>query len=392
MAVEENTTFRGTRILMGRMQDLNVSTRVATAAIDISKFVTNFVVEDKPQKETVELLANGGQQASDVTGSRKYSGTLDINLATGLLVPLISGVIGKDTQVALVAPAWVLTTATLKGEVVLHSGGKYLVAQNDGTTGATEPTVTTEVDYTDLAVDGTIIWKLRDFLYSSALHNSGFCTDKFFIIERVSEGCGSTGIFDTIMENVELTYMTIEKADGSVISKQSIPIMATKARRSSELDYEDITFADEPNEVFFPRDLTYITDDCTIRVDGEKYGTMHNFSLPYTRNVTSVDSVEPGEQIIKINAPSTTGEAVIELDPLEYNKLLAQDVKSVSIVMDKGDGEKATFTYPTVTFDEPEAQTTGNEPRLLKAMIKPTGNSTQYMCTVAIQTATKYSL
>jgi hypothetical protein len=392
MPILENTTYRGKQFLIGRMADLNPITREASKAIDVSKFVTGMSIDDKPQKETVELLANNGQQASDVTGSRKYSGTLDINLATGLLVPLVSGVIGADTQVALVAPAWATATAVLKDEVVLHSGGKYLVAQNDGTTGAAEPTITTEVDYDDLAVDGDVVWKLRDNLYSSALHQSGFCTDKFFLIERVSEGCGSSDIFDTIIENVELTALNIEKSDGSIIVKQSIPFQATKSRRSSELDYEDITFADEPNDVFVPRDLVYKADDSTIRVNSEKYGTMHNFSLNYTRNVTTVDSTEPGEQIVKVNAPTLGGEAVIELDPAEYQKLQKQDIKDVVITMTKGDGEKATFTYPTVTFDEPEVQTNGNEPRTLKAMMKPTGDKSQYMCTVAIQTATNWSV
>ena len=390
MAVAENTTYRGKQFLIGRMQDLNLISREASKAIDISGFTTSFSVEDKPQKETVELMANNGQQASDITGSRKYSGTLDLNMSAEILIALVSGVIGADTQVALTPPAYAAQAIT-KDEVYLHTGGKYLVAQNDGTS-VTEPTVGAEDDYTDLPIDGDVVWKLRHNLYSSSAHESGFCTDKFFIKERVSEGCGSSNVFDTIVENVELTSFVIEKADGAIATKQSIPFLATKSRRSSELDYEDITFATPATDIFVPRDSIYKADDCTIRVDGDKYGTLYNFSLTYTRNATSKDSAEPGEQIIVVNSPTLGGEAVIQLDPIEYNKLIAQDIKEVVIVMTKGDGEKATFTYPTVTFDEPEVQTTGSEPRLLKAMLKPTGSATQYMCTVAIQTATNYSV
>ena len=388
MAVAQNTSYRGTQFLIGRMQDLDTGTMVATKAIDISKFVTNFNIDDKPQKESVELMANNGQQASDITGSRKYSGTLDINLAAGLLMPLISGTYGGSVQAALTASAWGATTVVVKDEVLLHSGGKYLVAQNDGTTGATEPALTTETDYTDLPVDGNVIWKLRDNLYESTAHNSGFCTDKFFIIERVAEGCGSSNVFDSVVQGVELTAFNFEKADGSISAKQSMPFMATKSRRSSELDFEDVTVT----TTFTPIDLTYKAEDSTIRVDGEKYGTLHNFSLNYTRNVTTVDSAEPGEQITKVNAPSFSGEAVIELDPVEYEKLLKQDVKQVIITMTKGDGELATCTVPTVTFDEPEIQTNGSEPRLLKAMMKPTGDSTQFMATWSIRTATNWAV
>jgi len=217
MAVAQNTTYRGKQILIGRMDDLNQSTRVATKAIDISAFATTLTITDTPQTETVELMANGGQQAADITGSRKYSGTLDVNLATGIMIALVSANIGADDQIALVADAYTASPAvTLKDEVILHSGGKYLVAQNDGTTSGTEPTITTEEDYDDLPVDGDVIWKLRDNLYSSSNHKSGFCTDKLFIIERVSEGCGESGVFDTIAENVELTSFTIEKAYSNI--------------------------------------------------------------------------------------------------------------------------------------------------------------------------------
>jgi len=383
MAVTENTTYRGSKFLLGKMSDLDTGTWVATKALDISAFVTAFTANTKPQKETVELLANDGQQAADITGSAKYDGNIDLNLATGLLMPLVSGVVGAGIQVALTASDWVAETVTEVGDIVKHSGGKYLVAQSvlgDATTNTVEPAITTEVDYDDLAIDGSdadngVIWKLRDNLYNTPSMKTGFCTDKFFIIERVGEGCGSSNVFDTISLNVELTSFNIEKSDGSISQKQSIPFQATKTYRSSDADFEDITITLEVK----PRELTYNAEHITVRVDTVKYGTVHNFKLPYTRNVTTVDSVEPGEQIVKVNAPTVSGDITNELDPAEYTK-----------VFDRGDGEKATFTYPVVTFDEPEVQVNGNEPRLLMIMIKPTGNATTAMGTVDITTATAW--
>jgi len=394
-APEENTIYRGKKILIGKMSDLNTSTWIATAALDISKFVTAFTANTKPQKETVELINNDGQQASDITGSTKFDGNLDLNLATGLLMPLISAVYGGGTQVPLAPAVWVTATVTQVGDIVEHSGGKFLVAQQvlgDATTGAVEPTVGAELDYDNLAIDGTdasngVIWKLRDNLYNSPDHKTGFCTDKLFIIERVSEGCGSANVFDTISLNVELTYFTIEKSDGAISQKQSIPWLSTKTYRSSDADFEDITVTLETS----PRDLTYNADDVTVRVDGDKYGTVHNFKLPYTRQVTNVDSVEPKEQIIKVNAPQFSGDITIELDPAEYTAVLASVKKEITIDFDKGDGEKALFTYPSVTFDEPEVQTTGNEPRLLMIILKPTGDAATSMGTVDITTATLWA-
>jgi len=121
MAVAENTTYRGSQFIFGRMTDLNTTTWVASKALDISAFVTAFTANTKPQKETVDLFANDGQQAADITGSAKYDGNIDLNMATGLLLPLVSGVIGGDTQVALAASVWALSTVTEVGDIVKHS-------------------------------------------------------------------------------------------------------------------------------------------------------------------------------------------------------------------------------------------------------------------------------
>jgi len=48
------------------------------------------------------------------------------------------------------------------------------------------------------------------------------------------------------------------------------------------------------------------------------------------------------------------------------------------------------FTYPESVFDEPEIQTNASEPKLMNVKIKPTGNSSQYMATVDVITATAY--
>jgi hypothetical protein len=394
MSVAQNTQYRGKKILLGKMSDLNTTTWVASKAWDISDFVGTFKADTKPQKTTVSRIANAGQQSADITGSAKFTGSIDIDMATSLLLPLVSGVIGKGTQTALTAPTWVTATVTAVGDIVKHSSGKYLVAQKvlgDMKTGATEPTITALTDYTDLTIDGSnalngVIWKLRNTLYNSPDHNTGFCTEKFFIIERAGEGCGSSNVFDTIAINVELTYFTIEKSDGMLYQKQSIPWLSTKTSRSSDADYHDITVTLEVK----PRDQVFKAKDITVRVDGVKYGTVHNFKLPYTRKVTAIDSVEPNEQIMKIDSPTLTGDITIELDPIEYAKVQASTTKAVTISFDHGDGEKMLATYPSVTFDEPEVQVNGNEPRLLMIMLKPTGNATTAMGTLNITTATAY--
>lgn len=392
----ENTQYRGKKILIGRMGDLNLTTMTATKAYDISAFNTNFVSSTKPQKESIDLANNAGQQSADITGSAKFTGTLDMQMPASLAIMLISGVIGTGTQTALTAPIWATGAITAVGNIVKHSNGKYLVAQKvlgDATTGAVEPSITTEVDYDNLAIDGTdasngVVWKLRDSILNSPDHNTGFCTEKFFIIEYMGEDCGSANIFNTVALNVELTSFNIEKSDGAISQKQSIPWLSTSTKRSSDDDYEAITVTTE----IVPRQEMFKADNVTVRVGGAKYGTLHNFSLPYTRNVTGKDSSEPNEQIMVANSPTVSGNLVISLDPAEYAIVQKSDTKSVTVAYDMGDGEKFTATYPAVTFDEPDLQRNGNEPVLLQIMIKPTGNATTAMGTFDVTTATVWGL
>lgn len=388
MPVAEDTSYRGKQLLVGRMSDLTANT--LSKAIDISAFASEISIMDKPQKKTVEVVNNNGQQSSDITGSTKYEGTVVIHNARGLSAMLMAAVYGKkETPVfaPLSAPAWATTTAHLKGDIVQLSGGKFLVAQNAGTTGGVEPVLGSEVDYDNLAsLDGDIVWKLRDNLYQGEYETS-FCTDKLILIERASEGCGSANVYDRILENVEFTYCSIAKSDGMISSEQNIPFMATKERRSSQDDFVDVTVT----TTISPREDYWLSDNCTIRVDGVKYGTLLNFNLDYTRNVTMTDSTEPFEQIVSNGSPGFTGAGTIKLDPVEYEALLKTDKKTVDIVCDGYDGEKVVYALPSVTFDEPEINREGSREFWMNFVMKPTGDSTQAMASVTVTTSTNWA-
>jgi len=379
----ENTSYRGKQILIGLQSDLTGN--VLSKAVDISAFVTEFTSNETPQTKEVMPMSSGGQQSSTITGSTKYNGTMNMSIPRALLPLIIRGVYGKPTtSQALTADAWITLTSTLKGDIVKLTGGKYLVAQNAGTTGATEPTITTEVDYQDLAtLDGTVKWKLRNALYERLVHKTGFCTDKFVIIQRRGEGCGSLNVSDKIFENVDLTYFTISKQDGAVAADQSIPFMAETVRRSSQVDFVDVTVTTTLNI----REDYWKQDDILIRVNGAKYGTLLNFELTYTRNVTQADSTEPFKQIQYSDAPTLTGTGTIRYDPIEYEKLLPTQKYAVTIAFDGIDGEYALFEFPATQFHTPAEDIAGAREIWMKFEMKPTGNATTPMGTVDIKTS-----
>ena len=388
MAVSENTQYRTKQILIGRMADLNtgVSPMTATKYWDISKYASNFNLDISKNKESVTVVANAGQQAADIVGGVMVEGSLEVNLPVEMMMLLVSGVYGTGTQAALTATTWALATVTVKGDIVKLSGGKYLVAIIGGTTGGTEPVVTAVANY-GTVTDGTVTWILRDTLYTST-HYSGFCTDKFFIVQRISEGCGSSNTMDTIALNVELGSLNIEKTDASIGNKQTVSLMATKGYFSTDSEFVDITTTTpvDFNEQY------WVVDDCLIRIDGEKYGTLYNFSANYARNISMGTSTEPLERITKIDAPTLSGNVTLELDPVEFNIVYNVDRKSVVVTYDKGNGEKIIFTYPKTVFDNMKQSGNANEVRTMTADIKPIGDSTTPMATVTVQTGLSYKL
>lgn len=390
MAVAENTTYRGSQILIGLMND-DGTLPATPKALDISKFCTSgIVMNDNRESKEYMPVVNAGRQASTIYGAKKPGGTLELELGTQLLPLLISGVIGDFTTAAKVVSAWTATTVTAVGDIVQHSGGKYLVAQKvlgTATTGATEPdltgitedrTVLTTIDGAD-ASNG-VYWMVRDNLYDYSATDT-FCIKRFFIIERNAEGCGSANVFDRISTNVRLGTFNIEKSDGTVSYSQSITLVAEQIQKSSEADFTDITV--DPGNITTPNESFFKEEDVTIRIDGAKYGTMHRFMMNHSREFSQTLSTEPNENIIKFGGVVATGETTIDLDPTEYDLLENVDFKSVVVTMDKGDGEIATITYPAVQFANPTEERNGNEPILMMANLKPTGDASNAMISIA---------
>lgn len=378
----ENTTYRGRQVLLGLQSDLTGDT--LAKAIDISAFVNEASVTDTPQIKDVMPMSNNGQQAATIQGAAKITGNLNFTgTPRALMSMLIRGVYGKPaTSQAKTASTWAATTVVVKGEIQKLSGGEYIVAQNAGTTGAIEPTAST--DYSLLPVDGDVVWRQRDALFERLNHKTGFCTDKYIILIRKQEGCGSSNVFDRILEDVDLTYFTISKQDGAVSADQSIPFMAERQRRSSSVDFTDVTVT----TTIDVREDYFRADDVTIRVDGAKYGTLLNFELTYTRNVTQNDSTEPYEQIQFSDAPTFTGTGSIRLDPAEYELLQATDIKSVVATFDGLDGEAATFTMPSTQFYQPTENVSGAREVWMDFTLRPTGDYANAMGTVDITTST----
>lgn len=389
MPVAQETNYRGKQIFLGFMKDLTGN--VLSKAIDISKYVENFDYNSSQQSKETTRTNNNGQGTKTITGKEVYEGTLTMDSARPIMATLMAAVIGKPTGFTFAAHSaavWATATAHLAGDIVKLSGGGFLVAQNAGTSGATEPTITTEVDYDDLPVDGDIVWKYRTELFEGLGYGTSFCTEQMIIIERAGEGCGSSNKFDRIVTGVELGYLTMGQVDGTVVSSQAIPFVARDERRSSKADFDDITIT----TVSTPREDYFQNNQCTIRVKDEVYGTLLNFDLTYTRNTTAKDRVgELTEKTVSVDAPTFTGNVSLKFDPAEYEELKPTQTYSVEIILDALDGEKVVTTIPNCQFHSPTVDREGSREWWLAAQLKPTGDLSNPMATINVSTSLNFS-
>lgn len=388
MPVAENTNYRGRQILIGFQKDLVGN--MLSKAIDLSAFAEEVTITDNFNMREINPVNNNGQNAGSVVGDAVFEGNLNLNTARALSSMFMAAIIGKAPTFAFgpkVASSWATATAHMQGDVVKLTTGEYLVAQNNGTTGATEPVITTETDWDNLALDGTVLWKLRTTLYEAGDYETNFCTEKMVIIERNAEGCGGVNVFDRILEGVELTYYAVQKDDGVIVSTQNIPFMAIKERRSSEPGFEDITVTN----VIKPREDYFTAENVLIRVDGQKYGTLLNFMLEYTRNVTMRTSTEPNERIVVVDKPTFAGSGTIKLDPAEYELLRKISTKSITISMNGYDGETVNITVPKTQFINPTINKEGSREFWMDFTLNPTGNLDNAMAKVDITTAINFN-
>jgi hypothetical protein len=390
MSVRQETTYRKYQVLVGFQKDLTGNT--LSKALDITSLVESLELTSDLQTKDTSRANNAGQQSKTITGKADFAGTLVLDNPRALSTILLSSILGKGTSYSFGAHSaslWSLTTAVEAGNIVKLSSGEFLVAQNDGTTGATEPTITTEVDYDDLlSLDGDVQWKIRTSLYEGTDYATTFCTEKMIIIEKTKEGCGSSEIFDRVMEGVEFTQYAIGQQNGEVVASQNIPLIGSRERRSTQANYEPITVT----STITPREDYWTNNQCLIRVDGERYGTLLNFMLTYTRNVTSRDIIgEKDEKTTSSTTPTFTGDVTIKLDTAEFEKLRKTDTKSVVITLDALDGESITATMPNCQFFAPTIQAENGRELWMGASLKPLGTPANPMGTFSITTATNFS-
>ena len=190
-----------------------------------------FSVTETQKSEEVILVGSDGESSGKAYGNSDFAGDIGVVL-TGDMMPLIlHHAIGAGTKTAATTDAWATATAYVVGDIVNHSDASHsLVCLTAGTSDASEPTFTTEVEY-DTITDGTVVWILRDTLnkYTGVREP---CLDTFGLELLISGAC--EGEADVLERTGGCYVNTVEfgKAGGDISMKTSLGVMGTNRDNS----------------------------------------------------------------------------------------------------------------------------------------------------------------
>ena len=305
-----------------------------------------FSVVENEKSEEIVLVGNDGEASGKAYGSSEFSGDISVVL-TGDMMPLIlHHAIGAGTQAAATTDAWASETAYTAGDIVNHTNGtNSLVCLTGGTSDTTVPTITTEIEY-DTITDATVVWILRDTLYSYTGEREP-CLDTFGLELLVSGECDSA---TDVYERTGGCYInTVEfgKAGGDISLKTSLGIIGTN--RDNSITNE--SYVAQSGTDFAMSKEFFGNCDLEVQLDGVTAVNITSLKTPINRNITTEDTLECGTNITSIGTigidGSITGLFSIEL----YEKGEDHTNHELKLIYSHK-GDSVTITYPQIVFDK----------------------------------------
>ena len=359
----------------------------ATIANAYSVKMLNFSLAESQKKETNPMLGNGGQASSTDYGSSDYSGNVECKYTGGIMPILLHHIVGAGTKTDATADAYAISTAYIAGDIVngVVNSAYSFVCKTAGTTGGTEPTITTEVDGDEIT-DGTVVWILRTKLkgYTGSLKP---CLETLGI-ESISEtGCEVTPVtFKERYNGVFLNSFEIAKSNGTIIYKYSLPAIAMNRIDSENADFTEATITTETEIV----DNAFGFDDLTMTVGGVELDHVRSFRLTVNRNTTVEDGSKKGEKIDNTPIPTVDGEIMIKFSKEQYTEAYNNTAKGIVMTFGKVNGDATVLTFPRVELQRSPLTYSTNEPIYISIPLNAYGDSTTATMSYSCVSATDY--
>lgn len=304
---------------------------------------TSFDVKETQKSEDISFL--GDRAANKTYGGYEYGGTQGFLLGGQYLPLIVEGVIGKATVVNATATSWKATTVVKVGDIVNLTSNKHsLVCYKAGTTGATEPSVTT---IGNTLVDGTVTWILRPLLKKRTGKYNG-CPSTFGI-ERKDEGhCGNAEIHYKAFEGVHFNSLELKKEGGEVKFESSQDAKCMNVVDSFRDSYTALGNGNALEEIFYS-DNDLDIDFSEDGINWFKMDYLDSFSLSIQRDIEEKDIMD-GTKRIALKNVSISGTASGLMRRELYEKSFLKESYQVRYTYSKKNGDKSIIIFTKVRF------------------------------------------
>jgi len=361
----------------------------------------NLSVKDTQKTEVNPNLSAGGQASKKDRGSSDFAGNMECKMMGDIMPFIATHVLGSPTaKTDVTAEAWVTLTEyevfspyTLLGDILAHTDTTHdLVCKVAGASGATEPDMS-GLSSGDTIVDGTVTWIVRGKL-KKYVGESEPCIPTFGAEYSSSAGCGASSTFKKRFEGNFLNSYEIAKANGTIIHKYSLPVVAMKGADNVAGNPDGSDFESIKDEAGYTEadmnELPFGYDDLMVQFDDLEPVNGRNFRMMINRNVSLEDATEQFTKISNIPQMTVDGEIQLKFTKEQYLSAYNNEASVIKALFGKVNGDVAQFTFNNVERDRVDPDFTTNEPAYLTIPLTADGDSTTATISYTIYSEVDY--
>ncbi len=330
-----------------------------------------YTLSETENSEEVITIGASGEPGGKAYGASTFGGDLSMVLVGDMFPALTHHAIGAGTMTEATTDTWAATTAVTAGDAVNHSDGTHtLVCQTAGTTGSTEPDLTSSSEY-DIVTDGTAEWIVRDKLYRYDGKRES-CLDTFGVELKLQGSCtGGNDVYERV-EGCFINTVEFGKAAGDISLKTSIGILAMSMDNSVS------------NPSYPPQDGTdtelsseYVGNcDLDVYIDGVKFQNLTSLKAPINRNITMDETLICGENIYNVGNLSIAGTVEGLFTEQLYGWGNDKSPHELKLVYTHK-GDVLELTFPRIIFDKNPIQVQTQKSAMISGGFTAIGDKNQ---------------
>jgi len=297
--------------------------------------------------ETIQTLGAGGEASPKIEGTPSYEGSLTLVLTSDLFPLILIHGIGDATMTDPHVGPWQADTAVVEGEYYSHSDGVHtLYCKVAGTTGSTEPDLTTADEYDEIDDNG-VIWIVRDLMGKYTGSRSD-CLSTFGI-EMMFTGGGCGQPVEFIRERFggcRINTLSFGKSGDDTGFRSEVGIVAM----SGDDDQSNPNYPDQGG-VDIPLSKRFLgTCDLEVFIDDVKVVNTTSVSVDINRNITTDKGVNCGDNVTQIGVIDIPGTITCLMDKETYLRSADRQVHNLKLVY-TDNGDTCIIEFPQVKFD-----------------------------------------